>query len=346
MSTRECDRCGETCHGCDNTDDPHLCPSCKEKKDMEKFKGIQAVLDGAQAETERFFHDYVGTEHLLLAFVKHSTSGVLERLKVSRSMICNHIERIVQSGPSMTRRPEKCPLTPRSKRALEFAKEEAEGLVAPCPHRTPFESDSYACSACKMKAVVAPDHLLIGLLREEEGIAATVLRELGVTVEKAREAIKGLIDFGEPCEHVEKFKKELQALYARNNNFVTLDGALDFHCHVCSGVHKIPEELMQKSGKPKEEQKGPGRKQVVVTRLKVVTSVNVPDFSEGSPSISHRAIPLDPSVTLWLVKAEDDVGEWKETYAAEKEKDAFLRGFRAASAMHGDHDPTVVEIQR
>lgn len=85
---------------------------------------------------------------------------------------------------------------------------------------------------------------------------------------------------------------------------------------------------------------------VVITRLEAVTSVNVPDFSQGSPAIGHRAVVLDPPITLWLVSVQDGEHEWSETYASEAEKDAFVRGFKAASAMHGDHEPTIVEFQR
>jgi len=86
--------------------------------------------------------------------------------------------------------------------------------------------------------------------------------------------------------------------------------------------------------------------QVVVTRLRAVTSVNVPDFSSGSPTVGHLAVPLDPLVTLWLVSAQGGESEWRETYASEAEKEAFVRGFRAASSMYGVKDPVVIEIQK
>lgn len=88
------------------------------------------------------------------------------------------------------------------------------------------------------------------------------------------------------------------------------------------------------------------RPKVVVTRLKTVSSVNVPNFSDGTPTPFNVAVVLDPPVTLWLIKVEDNDSEWRETYATLPEKDAFLRGFLAASAMHGDPMPTIVEIQR
>jgi len=341
MSTRECSRCGGTCHGCDNQDEPHVCERCAEEEKKMKandLSGLESVIFAvAKAEADEFSHDYIGTEHLLLAVAK-AAPWYLTWCKpdVSIDRVKKGVADRVQFGPTKTAASIK-PFTPRSKRAIEFAREEA---------------------ASQGHALLTPADLLVGLVKEAEGVAADVLREIGVSAADLRDAgaaydrsrdmrlsarlvVEGADDA--PCDHATKFKEELRALYARNKDFVTLDDPIKVHCHVCSGVYKIPSDLMR----PNAKEKAAKKPQVVITKFRVVTSVNVPDYSDAKRvTLSHVAVELDPSVTLWLLSAQDDVGEWKETYATEIEKNAFVRGFRAASAMHGNHDPVVVEIQK
>lgn len=344
---------------------------------MDRFSDMNALLADAHRQALSFGHPYVGTEHMLLALVGSAGGrALMMKLGVEPSDVGRLIRNVVQEGPSRPTSSDVC-YTPRSTKVFEFAVKEA---------------DHFGCHQ------VRREHLLIGMIQEADGIAGTVLRELGVDAQRVRHAAASDLETAEarksgapaarrptwkatgstclncgkaltqhedqmfcptqnvaktteqepdpPCEHVEKFRTELRAFIARSNaqhNYVSLDGTLDAHCHICSAVFKIPEDLMRPSSKDKV-----GRKpQAVVTRLKVVTSVNVPDFSNGQRvTTGHVAVPLDPSVSLWLVSVQDEVGEWKETYATEIEKDAFLRGFRAASSMHGEPDPVVVEIQK
>jgi len=339
MSTRECSRCGETCHGCDNQDEPHLCERCKEKvmTNMDRFSDMNALLAEASRQAISLGHPYVGTEHLLLAAIQSAGGvGLMTKLGVAPTEVVRKIKNLVQEGAP--RSDSTVCYTPRSKAVFGFAIKEA---------------DHFGCHQVRLA------HLLVGMIQEAEGVAGEVLRQLDVDAARVRYAAASDLETAEsrkagapaarvqesaatpPCDHVTKFRDELRVLYGRNKDFVTLDGTLDAHCHVCSAVFKIPEDLMR------PRYKGEKKPQVVVTRLKVVTSVNVPDFSnKDRVTLSHVAIQLDPSVSLWLVSAQDDIGEWKETYATEIEKDAFVRGFRAASAMHGVADPVVVEIQK
>src|SRR3954467_11145424 len=115
-------------------------------------KVMQLAHQGAQ----RFNHEYIGTEHILLGLVKEGSgvaANVLKNLDIDLRKIRLEVEKIVQSGPDMAavvllgRRP----LTPRVKKVIEYAIEEARGL-----------NHNY----------VGTEHLLLGLLREEEGVAA------------------------------------------------------------------------------------------------------------------------------------------------------------------------------
>lgn len=342
---------------------------------MDRFSDMNAILADAHRQALSFNHPYVGTEHMLLALVGSSGGRALVmKLGVEPSDVGRLVRNVVQEGPSRPTSSDVC-YTPRSTKVFEFAIKEA---------------DHFGCHQ------VRREHLLVGMVQEAEGVAGTVLRELGIDAQRVRHAASSDLETAEarkagapaarrptwkatgstclncgtrltqhedqtfcptqavakaetdqePCEHVEKFRAELRAFIARSNaqhNYVSLDGALDAHCHICSAVFKIPEDLMRPSAKDKAGKKP----QVVITRLRSVTSVNVPDFSNGQRvTLGHVAVPLDPSVTLWMISVQDDVGEWRETYASEAEKDAFVRGFRAASSMHGNPDPVVAEIQK
>ena len=125
------------------------------------------VMQLANQEAQRFNHEYIGTEHILLGLVKEG-SGVaahtLKSLNVDLRKVRLEVEKIVQPGPNMVTMG-KLPQTPRAKRVIEFAIEEARNL-----------QNNY----------VGTEHLLLGLLREQEGVAARVLISLGVKVETVK----------------------------------------------------------------------------------------------------------------------------------------------------------------
>ncbi len=311
---------------------------------MDRFSDMSAILAEAHRQALSFSHPYVGTEHLLLAIIQSAGGkSIMMKLGVDVADVDRMIRNAIKDGTTSPTSSTVC-YTPRSETVFGFAL---------------MEADSFGCH------LVRREHLLVGMIQEVEGVAGTVLRELGVDAQRIRHAAASDLETAEarragapaarrsepvadesepPCDHVTKFREELRAFIARSNaqhNYVSLDGTLDAHCHICSAVHKIPKDLMRPA---KHKDKKP---QVVITRLRSVTSVNVPDFSSGERvTLGHVAVPLDPSVTLWLISVQDDVGEWKETYASEAEKDAFVRGFRAASSMHGEPDPVVAEIQK
>jgi len=128
---------------------------------------VRTVLSMAREEAIRLQHDYVGTEHILLGLIKEGdgvAAAVLTKVNVDLEQIHERVEEAVRKGKATIALGE-LPYTSRAKKVLEFAMAEAREL-----------NHSY----------VGTEHLLLGLLREEKGIAAQVLNSLGVTLEETR----------------------------------------------------------------------------------------------------------------------------------------------------------------
>ncbi|MFQ5806173.1 MAG: ATP-dependent Clp protease ATP-binding subunit [Phycisphaerae bacterium] len=140
------------------------------------------VMALANQEAQRFNHDYIGTEHILLGLVKEGSgvgANVLKNLGVDLRKVRLEVEKLVKSGPEMVTMG-KLPQTPRAKRVIEYAIEEARNL-----------NHNY----------VGTEHLLLGLLREQDGVAAQVMMALGLKLEDVREEVLNLLGAGvEPEE--------------------------------------------------------------------------------------------------------------------------------------------------
>jgi ATP-dependent Clp protease ATP-binding subunit ClpA len=135
------------------------------------------VMQLANQEAQRFNHEYIGTEHILLGLVKEGSgvaANVLKNLDVDLRKIRLEVEKIVQSGPDMVTMG-KLPQTPRAKKVIEYSMEEARNL-----------NHNY----------VGTEHILLGLLREQEGVAAQVLMNLGLKLEDVREEVLNLLGHG------------------------------------------------------------------------------------------------------------------------------------------------------
>ncbi len=143
---------------------------------------VRKVLAMAREEAIRLQHDYVGTEHILLGLIREGegvAAAVLTNLSVDLEQIHESVEASVRKGKATIALGE-LPYTSRAKKVLEFAMAEARDF-----------NHSY----------VGTEHLLLGLLREEKGIAAQVLNSLGVTLEEARgETLKVLGSDVSPSE--------------------------------------------------------------------------------------------------------------------------------------------------
>ena len=141
---------------------------------FEKFsERARRVLSLAQEEAQRFNHNYIGTEHILLGLVRE-TEGVAARvllnLNVELVKVRSAVEFIIGRGERPT--PGEIGLTPRAKKVIELAVDEARRL-----------NHHY----------IGTEHLLIGLMREGEGVAAGVFESLGVGLEKVREETNSII---------------------------------------------------------------------------------------------------------------------------------------------------------
>ena len=135
------------------------------------------VMALANQEAQRFNHEYIGTEHILLGLVKEGSgvgATVLKNLDVDIKKLRLEVEKLVKSGPDMVTMG-KLPHTPRAKKVIEYAIEEARSL-----------NHNY----------VGTEHLLLGLLRETEGIAAQVMMNLGLRLEDVRQEVLNLLGAG------------------------------------------------------------------------------------------------------------------------------------------------------
>ena len=134
---------------------------------FEKFsERARRVLSLAQEEAQRFNHNYIGTEHILLGLVRETegvAARVLSGLSVDLGKVRSAVEFIIGRGEKPTQG--EIGLTPRAKKVVELAVDEARRM-----------NHTY----------IGTEHLLIGLLREGEGVAAGVLESLGVSLEKVR----------------------------------------------------------------------------------------------------------------------------------------------------------------
>ncbi|MGB2614105.1 MAG: ATP-dependent Clp protease ATP-binding subunit [Phycisphaerae bacterium] len=174
------------------------------------------VMALANQEAQRFNHEYVGTEHVLLGLVKEGqgvAANVLHNLGTDLKKIRLEVEKIVKSGPDMVTMG-KLPQTPRAKKVIEFAIEEARNL-----------GHNY----------VGTEHLLLGLLREHDGVAAQVLMNLGLKLDDVRSEVLNILgaateggESPEPAE-AQRGKSKTPALdsFGRDLTQLATEGKLD-----------------------------------------------------------------------------------------------------------------------
>ena len=136
----------------------------------------RAMMRLAEQEAKRFNHEYVSTEHLLLALCGQQQPGVgyhaLLGAKISPQSVGSYIEQIIPPGPDQLDPNHSFSLTPRSKKVVEYARDEASKM-----------SHNY----------IGTEHLLLGMLREHDGVAGQVLLHFGATLESARKEILELL---------------------------------------------------------------------------------------------------------------------------------------------------------
>jgi ATP-dependent Clp protease ATP-binding subunit ClpC len=155
-----------------------------ERDRFDKFtERARRVLSFAQEEAQRFQHNYIGTEHLLLGLVRERegvAAKVLHKLGVELQKVREAVEFIIGRGDRIVLG--EIGLTPRAKKVIELAVDEARRM-----------NHHY----------IGTEHLLLGLLREGEGIGAGVLESLGVRLEIARRETLAVLSGGRPPVPVE-----------------------------------------------------------------------------------------------------------------------------------------------
>ncbi|OGW80735.1 MAG: ATP-dependent Clp protease ATP-binding subunit ClpC, partial [Omnitrophica bacterium RIFCSPHIGHO2_02_FULL_51_18] len=128
----------------------------------------------AKQEAKRFNHDYIGTEHILLGLLREGegvAAAVLQSLGMNLNNIRLEVEKLVQLGPTTVVSGD-LPFTPKAKKVMEIAMEEARNL-----------GHNY----------IGTEHLLLGLIREGEGVASQVFMNMGLDLEKVREEVIKLL---------------------------------------------------------------------------------------------------------------------------------------------------------
>jgi ATP-dependent Clp protease ATP-binding subunit ClpC len=184
------------------------------------------VIILAKEEAKRFNHDYIGTEHILLGLIREGegvAAAVLKNLGLNLEKIRIEIEKMVQPGPNTVISGD-IPFTPQAKKTIELAMDEATSL-----------GHNY----------IGTEHLLLGLIREGEGIAAQVLLNLGMDLNKVRMAVMDLL--GTPSSNPmglgapTKSKTPALDAFGRDLTLLAREGKLD---PVIGRVNEI-ERVMQ-----------------------------------------------------------------------------------------------------
>jgi len=246
---------------------------------------VRKVLTLAREEANRLQHDYVGTEHILLGLIREGegvAAAVLMNLNVDLDQVQERTEEQVRKGKAGIQAGE-LPYTSRAKKVLEFAVAEAREL-----------SHSY----------VGTEHLLLGLLREEKGVAAQVLESLGVTLEAAREQTLKLLGTDMPSAgqaapgtSPKEKKSKTPALdhFCRDLTELARAGELDPTIGRENEIERVMEILSRRKknnpvliGEP-----GVGKTAIVEGLAQLIARGEVADSLKG-----HRVLALDMAAVI------------------------------------------------
>jgi ATP-dependent Clp protease ATP-binding subunit ClpC len=251
---------------------------------------VRKVLQMAREEAARLHHEYVGTEHILLGLIREGegvAAAVLTNLNVDLEEIQQKIEETVKKGKAPAAAgPPDLPYTSRAKKVLELAMSEAREL-----------NHSY----------VGTEHLLLGLLREEKGIAAQVLTDAGVNLEQARAETLRLLGSDVPQtpkagtqattgQRAEK-KSKTPALdhFCRDLTVLASDGQLDPTIGRQKEIERVIEVLSRrkKNNPVLIGEAGVGKTAIVEGLAQLIASGNAPDSLR-----THRVLALDMAAVI------------------------------------------------
>jgi len=226
------------------------------------------VLAYAKQEAQRFNHDYIGTEHILLGVIKEGSgvaANALENLGIDLDQLRRSIEGQVKLGPD-TVEVGNLPYTPRAKKVLQLALDEARSL-----------SHKY----------IGTEHLLLGLLREEDGEAAHLLRAKNIQLKDVKDEILNLlpdIDTSFKKQAAEPREKEEKAMglatFGRNLTTLAQEGKLDPVIGRSKEIERVIQVLCRrgKNNPVLLGEAGVGKTAIVEGLAQKVVSQDIPDI--------------------------------------------------------------------
>jgi ATP-dependent Clp protease ATP-binding subunit ClpC len=232
------------------------------------------VIILAKEEARRFNHDYIGTEHILLGLIREGegvAATVLQKMGVSLENIRLEVEKLVQPGPA-TQIMGDIPFTPRAKKALELAAEEARSL-----------GHNY----------IGTEHLLLGLIREGEGVASQVLLNLSLDLERVRNEVMEILGSALPGfgqQQQAKTKTPALDAFGRDLTLLAKENKLDPVIDRRPEIERVIQILSRrtKNNPVLLGEAGVGKTAIVEGLAQAIISGNVPEILRGK-----RIVVLD-----------------------------------------------------